>query len=221
MLSHFGDASRRHGCAFRHIGASRIDDLHAEVLVGEGLVLVLGLLLAEAYGRQALAIYVAGLDQKGFDRIRAPFATARGCKRRCPWRRYARRSTAASFASLKALPSSSRLGRACGRISAESKSKKISISTFDALFSSTVICLVLNSRSLSAPVASLSLRRRGVKWRVLTGARALDNGVRTLDVLCLSACGRPRPETTAAAATIAGIDFKTRILPHGTLRQAR
>lgn len=207
MLSHFGDASRRHGCAFRHIGASRIDDLHAEVLVGEGLVLVLGLLLAEAYGRQALAIYVAGLDQKGFDRIRAPLrqrevvsvaALGVGMPGEVP---------PASFASLKALPSSSRLGRACGRISAESKSKKISISTFDALFSSTVICLVLNSRSLSAPVASLSLRRRGVKWRVLTGARALDNGVRTLDVLCLSACGRLRPETTAAAAIIAGIDF--------------
>src|SRR5262249_49545449 len=62
----------RRGLAFRHRRIPRVDDLHAAILVGEGIVLVLELLLAEADGRQMIAVDMIGLDQEILDRIGAP-----------------------------------------------------------------------------------------------------------------------------------------------------
>jgi len=44
---------RRRGLAFFHIGASRVDDLHTTVLIGERIALILEVLLAEHMAEEA------------------------------------------------------------------------------------------------------------------------------------------------------------------------
>ena len=51
-------------------GAAGIDDLHPAVLVGERILLVLELLLAEADHRKPAFIDLVGLDQEGLHRRR-------------------------------------------------------------------------------------------------------------------------------------------------------